>query len=838
MPTYFKVLYDTLAGGSFSGEGVAFTELTWTGGGRGQIIEDFPGASSDGKLHVALIAGNLPADGNTLTQGGVTADANGAATTLLYPAYFRLDTDITQDTPTAGEIEIDWDAAGGAPVAAVTSNANENGVIPTHSFFFDGGTGDNFTAGDTITFSGGQTAEIINTIDGVQPTGELEIRITSNIDAGLPVDGDTFTEDGAGTGAGVVQGEMHPRSYDGLALHRLLSDLNDDAQFVGDDDLSMLDPTVSAKDTDQIIRLIGGAHMTDTLALHMFGASVAQTAGPDGDVKYSGLDVQVTTPLASTRPVLIQYDISTGAEALITDKWSTAWNPDSIAGAVRVLVKTRENGVDIDGRRVRGALLELGENYFFGGTTLGDATTSLALFSAGDGNDDQSGASHTTVVLTDGYQELNYNNGNGLTPFGFSFDFGTESSIESYQRLKYLQRRGTSDTIFGLNGQLVVGMNRNFAFDAETAALTENQVIAWGTDVAFDNESGGPFTIGESLTFSGGQKGRLLLLDDNAGTDGNMIVEITGTGSIADGETITGSSSGATADVNDLSLTIESRSGLGWLCAYDDDGTTGNVYYQAQTGLDPVDDQLVYQLITGALESVTVNEPTDGVNSRTINNQFPGIYTGTNFQTNFGIAVDPSDAILGDLNRNLLDVQQGVPNNQTGTVTNLVIGDYVTVYPWDGSTVDANGDAVPDYDQMVTATTILNGAAVTTIEVNSIPDNTPQDAWLRVTNDEGLVVRIPYTSWTGNTFTLTAAYDFSGSGLNDSVAIGNNVMIGYLDLVATGVQESYTAVKGAGNTQLAVTVRRGDNGPIVPFKTNPTFGASGFSVSTGRISDA
>lgn len=830
MSTYFKVLYDTQAGGEYTSDHSTpgYTELTWPGGGRGQIIQDFPDAGATGKLHVSLIAGALPTDGQTMTQGAVTADANGAATTLLYPAYFRLDVDITD---VGADKEIDIDTVGGAPVA------DGGGVLPTHSLFFDGQTVD-LTLGQTLTFSGGQTAQLVNIIDQTAADGEIEVRFISNLDAGLPVDGDTFTDEG--TGDGTVAGAIHPRTYTPLNLHRLLADLNDDQQFVGDDDLSSLDPTPSAKDTDQIVRLIGGAYITDALVLRMYGGSIAQNpagAAAGGDTKYSGLDVQVTTPLASTRPVLIQYSNTTGLPALIPDKWSNAWNPDSIAGNVRIMVKVRENGVDIDGRRVRGALLELGENYFFGGTTLGDATTSLALFSSGDGNDDSSGASHTTVVLTDGYQTLDYSNGNGPTDFGMSVEFGTETSIQTYQRAKYLQRRGTADTIFGLNGQLVLGMNRNFAHDGETGPLTENQLLAWGTIVAYDTQSG-TFTAGESLTFSGGAKGRLLLIDDDTPT-GTMIVEVIGGTAIGDDETITGSDSGATAAVNDVGGvdTIESRSGTGWLMAYDDDGTVGNTYYQALSGLDPLNNQPVYQLIGETITSVTVNEPTTGVNTRTINNQWIGLYTGTNFQTNFGIGIDISDAILGDLNTNLLGAQQGVPNNQSGVITNLVVGDRLWVYSWDTVTTDANGDAVPEWDQL-SNDALLNGAAVATIVVTeAIPSDTPSSGALRVTNDEGIRVLIPYSSWTGSTFTLTSSYDFSGTGLNDSVAATNDIAIAYLDQIATATSHSFTGIYNA-DRPLAGRVIRGDNTPIVPFPFTPTFTATGFSQATSRIDDS
>ena len=519
MTTYFKVKYDNQAGGEFVGTGTpAFTELTWAGGGRGQIIQDFPGSpATTGKMSVALIASDAPDDGEVLTQGGVTADTDTDASTLLYPAYFRPDVDIIVDTPVADETEIDWDST--APVA------DGSGTIPTHSLFFDGQTVD-LTVDQILDFSpGGQTAQLVAIIDQTGADGEIHVRFTSNLDAGLPVDGDTFLDEG--TGDGTVQGEVHPRSYTPLELHRLLSDLNDDEIFAGDDELSMIDPTASAKDTDQIVRLIGGAHMTDTLSDHMYGGSVAQTAGGAGDAKYSGLDVQVTSPNADTQPVVIQYDITTGLPALITDKWKNAWNPDSIAGNVRILVKTRENGVDIDGRRVRGKLLEFGDSYFEGGTTLGDATTSLALFSSTDGNNQTAvgtvaGAPYNTVVFTDGFQTIDYNNGNGATDFGLSIDYASADSPQTYERTKYVQRRGTAETLFGLNGALVTGINRNFTHENETAAFVENQIMAWGTIVVYDNQVG-TYTTGESLTFAGGAVGRLLLIDDDTPVAGLIL---------------------------------------------------------------------------------------------------------------------------------------------------------------------------------------------------------------------------------------------------------------------------------------------------------------------------
>ncbi len=817
MTTYFKANYTGRAGGSFVGEGEAFTELTWTGGGRGQIIWDIEDGTS-GKLAVALIAGSIP-DNQTITQGAVTANvATGAGTTLLYPAYFRLDSSITDVGPNK---EIDWTG----PLAGVSGTAT--GVLPSHSCYFDGQTGE-FAVGEEVTFSGGAVAEVIRITDQVGNEGEIELRFTTSIDAGLPVDGETITGDA--TGAAVVQGAVHPRSYTPLNLHRLLSDLNDDPQFSGNDDMSMLDATPSAKDTDQIVRLIGGAYATDELIDHMYGGSIAQLVGPNGDSKYSGLDVQVTSPNAGTRPVLIQFDRATGLDAILTDNYSTAWNPDSIAGNVRKMVKTRANGVDIDGRRVKGKLLEFGDSYFEGGTTLGDATTSLALFSSTDGNNQTAvgtvaGAPFNSVVFTEGFQTLNYNNGNGLTPFALSLDYGTASSAQAYERTKYVQRRGTAETLFGRNAQLVTGVNRNFGFDTQVGTFSEDEIIAWGTELQYETQVGN-FTTGEEISFSpSGARARIYGQEDILAATGILIIgDLEGTPTISD--TITGESSSATAAVTDgPGVTINSSFGLGLLIAFDDTGD--NIYYQTLAGLDPVNNQEVRGLTSGA--TCLIN---GAVATRTINNQFIGNYTGTNFQTNFGIGIDPSDAILGDQNNNLLGVTQGVPNNQSGVVSGLVIGDRLEIYPWDGVTVDLNGQAVPDFDQLSLSTT-LNGAAETSVVVASIPDNTPSTGWLRITLDSGVRRLVAYTSFSGSTFTIPAT-DFTG-GIATS---GNDVMIGYIAKDATGTQESYTAIYGGTPNDVVVIVRRGDNQPIVPARATPTFGATGFSVGINRLDDS
>ena len=797
MTSYYIVEYSGQAGGEFTEEG-AF--VTWNAGAdSGFIVWDVPDGTA-GKLAIAIIDGSVPPDAaDTLTQGGVTADVD-TSNPMLYPAYFR------DDVAVAASGAITWT---GPALGA------------THSLLFDGQTS-NVVAGEILTFSTGQECEVITVVSDAGASGELDVRWITDIDVeGYPVNNATFTGDIAGDGT--LNGEIHPRAYTAEELHRLLSDLNDDETIFGDDDLSMIDATASERQTGVQVKLLGTINISDTVAQHMYGGSVEQGSGNTRDV-YSGVGVGVTTPLSSTRPVLIQED------AIITDYWNNAYMPDSVRGNVRIMRKTVEDGVPIDGQRIRGALLEFGELYFFAGTTFGFGEVSLALVSSGDGNNNTAVGTVAlySPVYTEGYQTLDFNEGSGATPFGMSIDFDTNTSLETYEHTKYVQRRGTAETIFGRNAQLFVGFNVNFAYNNETANLTEPEVLAYGTELPYTGGTGTLVAEGEVVEgVTSGALGRVIYVDDTAGTGTIILADVVGTFQQESLTTVRGASewtaTGGAGFVNN------SASGQILLAALNDAGTTGNIYGQQLTGTVPANTQTLFGKTSN--NTVDVNGT---VSTRTVNNQFVGSYTGTNYNpANFGIAINPSDAIAGDSFTNLLEVTISPPDNRTGEVTNLVIGDRVSVYPWDGSTLDVNGDAEPDFNEMVT-TALVTGGVSTSVVVgaSNIPNNTPATGFLRLERDsDGNYDLLEYSAWTNTTGTFTLV----GTAPN-TATIGNNLMRAFIDKVAASTAESYTATYTGPGQQVAITVRRGGSpNPIKTFKTTTTFGS--FSVQTVRTPD-
>lgn len=797
MTTYYRLEYSGRAGGSFVEEG-AF--VTWNAGAdSGFIISDIPDGTS-GQLFIAIVGASVVPDAaDTLTQGAVTADVD-TSTQLLYPAYLRDDVSVTD---TVGVIDVRWT---GPALGA------------THSFLFDGQTS-NVVAGEILTFSGGAQCEVITVVSDAGATGELDVRWISDLDdENFPTNNETFTGDIAGDG--VLNGEVYERAYSPLDLHRFLSLLNSSETIAGDDDLSIIDFTATDRSTDQIIRLLGTVNIDDTVAQHMYGGSIDQGTGTSR-VLYSGLNLQVTSPLASTRPVLIQED------AIITDYWNNAYMPDSIQGNIRLLIKTLENGVAIDGQRIRGKLLEFGELYFEANTTLGTATTALALVSSGDSNNNTAVGTVATYSPTfvEGYQTLDFGEGSGATPFALSMDFDTNNSLESYEYTKYVQRRGTAELIYGRNAQLFTGININFAYNNETGTISEDQVLAFGTEIPFTAGTGTVVAVGDTVRgTTSNARGRVIFVDETTGTGTIILADTVGTFQNTEGLTTLRGTGEWTATSG--TVVNNSRSGQILLAALNDAGTTGNVYGQRLTGLAPANTQTLFSA-TGTLD-------VNGVPAvRTINNQYIGAYTGTNFQTNFGIAISVSDAIAGDAFPNLLEVTINPPDNRSGTVTNLVIGDYVTIYPWDGVATDINGDAEPNFDEM--ALTVALTAGVSTSVVvgpGNIPANTPSAGFLRVERDsDNNYDLLEYSAFDNGTGTFTLV------GTAPSTAtIGNFVFRGLIDAVVTsGTQISYTAQFTVANS-VAITVRRGGSpNPIKTFKTTASFG--GFSVQAVRVAD-
>ena len=198
---------------------------------------------------------------------------------------------------------------------------------------------------------------------------------------------------------------------------------------------------------------------------------------------------------------------------------------------MRVIVKTRVGGADIDGKRLRVQARELGDTYAEFSLTAGLGNATAAIFTSADLNyqtDEATIASWNSITNTEGLALLDIN-GNGTPEEYYSdWSYGDQSINDFYERTKWIQRRGSSETIYGMSGELFRGITHSFAYDSET---------------------GGPFTQNEILTFGNGASATLLAFADE-GSSGRMYVQLLTGSAPTNADTITGDGSGATAVIN------------------------------------------------------------------------------------------------------------------------------------------------------------------------------------------------------------------------------------------------------------------------------------------------
>ncbi len=324
---------------------------------------------------------------------------------------------------------------------------------------------------------------------------------------------------------GDAHGGAAPTYCTVLELHRALQNFADDASASGDDLVDINSPNPSERSTDNIVTLLNGYNIDDTAAEHLYDGSITQAGG---DVVYAGL-VVLGSVVAGTQPQIVQNN------ALLTNYWGTGLNADPASSAImRLLVKVRTAGADIDGKRLRVQARELGASYAEFSLTCGLGNNVAALSTVTDLNNQTAAgtiAGWSDVANTEGYQTINLSNGNGARPYYSQWDRGSRTIAQLYERGKWIQRRGTSTTIHGINGELFRGITHEWAYDTEASGpFVEDEILSWGTGA----------TAGTGLL--------LALLD--SGTSGTMWIQLLTGVAPSDNVAITGGTSSATCLVN------------------------------------------------------------------------------------------------------------------------------------------------------------------------------------------------------------------------------------------------------------------------------------------------
>lgn len=646
--------------------------------------------------------------------------------------------------------------------------------------------------------------------------------------------------------AGDIRHESGATHYHGLELYRWLQDLADDQQAAGNDLIDITTFTPAARSTDNIFELYDHSadsgptfNIDDDCAEYLYGASFKQKGGEE---LYSALKVLGAVNNSLTQLMVVQdNDFYQYTPTPTTPFWGNqstgGYNGDTTGGVLmRVLIKSRAFGADIDQKQIRLQARHWGDSYDFFNVTLAEGEAVAAL---GTTPDAQNTTTQGTVTLyadvlnsggtanapTGGYQLIDLSNGNGSQPYYSQWTFGVQADELKalWEYGKDLTGNGTSKTVDGLGGELFLGVTHDINYNGEVGGpFVERETVVWGTQIAYDTLAGGTFANGEYVTIGVlGASGRIMyddgVADMTVALDDPTIV-------LVDGDIIT-QADGIGAVTAAINVTVTDNSefgGSGLLLALNDSGATGDVWIQLLTGKAPVDLLPLWGVTSGAYAEVA-----DAPIARTIPKIYLGSYTGTLIGA-FGIGVDPNDLTSADGLKDLLNTDQQPPNNQTFTVYGVVATeDRVLVAPRTGSLIN--------YAQYTLSTTLTGAGETDVVLTSAILAKTNQTGVIRIQLDSGIYRYIEYLSWAGSTFTIA-----STSFVGDPATSGNtpDVFTGYIDKVAAATSEAITMTYNA-DIDLFVRVRDGGATPIKTYESDSaTFTATGGSATASRIADA
>lgn len=607
-----------------------------------------------------------------------------------------------------------------------------------------------------------------------------------------------------------------------IEFHRWLQDKADDAVSSGDDELDITDSTPSSRSTDNIITLLNGYNIDDNASEHLYDGSIIQTNGDeiyDGIVNFGNSDVQIQ---------IIQNG------AVLADDWwnfsGAGLNADANAGiSHRFLIKTRTGAADIDGRRLIGTARRFNYTYQefkINGTARGNNV--LALADATDLNNQTAAATVATwdqfTNGTEGYFSQDVNNDTTNENYYSNWNIGGGATPASptindlYEWSKYITRDGTATTMYGINGELFRGITHEITVDTPVGTFSASEAVSWT-----------------------GGTGRMLAINSTTSPTKMWIQILTGVAP-TDGQTITGGTSSATADVN---VTVTDRAALitkPFIGASTGSAIIGgygvNVDSGDLTASDKLFDLTNTQItppnnVTGTVSGLVSTEDYVTVGQRGYRLEYDNEATGPfTVGETLTFTAPAGTAVLAEL------VDQGVKGF-------MVISEPVTgSVPTNNSTIagatataDVNGavDSTINTRQLVLNTSLTTDNITSVVVTTAIPTDTPSSGFIRVQDDNGFYRKLHYASYTGSTFTVDTT-DGQEDFATVNATSGKNVYIAYLDLLATAASESFTSVYNA-DRNLFVRVRDGGGTPIKTFESTMTLTSSGGSATAIRTSD-
>jgi hypothetical protein len=582
----------------------------------------------------------------------------------------------------------------------------------------------------------------------------------------------------------------------------------------------------------------GGSHSGATNATVLTDTTAAWTTNEWADYWIKNeTDGSVGKVVSNTSTTITVDDLYGGTSndwvAADVYKIAKGINFDSAQGiSHRFMIKVREDGVDINRRRLLGQNRRYGKTYGefpINGTNPGNNV--LALSDTDDLNNTTAWVTAdaiTDITNTEGFRLIDISGDGTDEEYYSEWTRGAQTINTFYEYLKHASADTTTETLQGENGELHRGPNISVPYDLETGAPTTatNDKHVYGTFIDHGAVTGGPFTVGEAVhedTATPVWKGRVLGVD-TVGT--SLIVDVE-EGTVGT-EAFTGQSSGAQATAvaptgGDLQLSAGEMKVL----AFDDQGANGTFYAQVTKGIVPVDNTIVYDA-TDHTDFYTLSAD---ATERAVSTPFAGQSTGSALIGAYGLGMVAGDTAAADTFFDLGNNPITPPNNVTMTASGFISGDYVLVTEKHATNLDIN------FSQM-TLNGTLSATNVTTVTVNDpLPPDTPTTAGtkgsIRIERADGLYSLHRYTAFdtTADTFTIPSTDFSTNNALNT-----DNVFVGYLDYTATGTSDTFSYVYSA-NRDHFMRVRDGGATPIKTAESEGEMTTTGGVVSISRIDD-
>ena len=415
----------------------------------------------------------------------------------------------------------------------------------------------------------------------------------------------------------------------------------------------------------------------------------------------------------------------------------------------------------------------------------------------------------------------------------------------------------SSPPLHAVPGEIFQGINVEVGYDGEAGAgLAENDIVTWGTLITYDTLVNGPFFPGERIQISRASTfitGGTVLYDDGV-NDLLFIIDSPSAGVILDNDDIT-TIRGASEATCKIAVTIvdeDKSGGTGILLAKDDNGTTGELYLQVLSGVNPVENNRIRKDDVTGDPLADYADATATITTRTVSPEFVGTSTGSNIIGAYGIGYNPADVGSSDRFTDLSNTSRIPPNNVQFGVSGLVVDeDRVLVGPRTGTALDRGQWLVN-----TALTTNAETALVVKTGTDTVPWPTNEINWpstgigadvsrLRIGRDDGIYKRVPYDSHdSSSAFVLgtpaTGAQDIDVTG-GDTFTVVTSINL--LDLgFENGVRFTGANFANAGNnaaftadTVTASTVQVLDNTGMVNESGtgDETLTSNGWDFSNG-----